>query len=94
MLKLIFTILTLPSKIVFTHNFSAIPRISMFLPLNANDEVLAITFKPSVEVSAFIISSVIPSLKYSFSTSLLLFTNGNTAMDFEVICTGIKFITK
>lgn len=80
MLKLIFTTLTLPSKIVFTHSFSAIPRISMFLPLNANDEVLAITFKPSVEVSAFIISSVILSLKYSFSELLLLLKNCNIAM--------------
>ncbi|WP_323757095.1 hypothetical protein [Roseivirga sp.] len=39
------------------------------------------TFKPFTVVRALIISSVMPSLKYSFSGSALIFTKGRTTMD-------------
>ena len=39
------------------------------------------TFKPFTVVRALIISSVMPSLKYSFSGSALILTKGRTAMD-------------
>ena len=39
-------------------------------------------------VRALIISSVIPSLKYSFSGSVLIFTNGRTAMDLSEVGMG------
>jgi hypothetical protein len=50
--------------------------------LKANDEVRAATRNPDTLESALIKSSVIPSLKYSFSLSELTLTNGNTAVDF------------
>ena len=56
--------------------------MSEFLPLKAKEEVRDVTFNPSTFVKAFKISSVIPSLKYSLSGSLLMFTNGKTAMLF------------
>jgi hypothetical protein len=56
-------------------------RTSIFLFLNAKEDVRAMTFKPFTVVRALIISSVIPSLKYSFSGSALILTKGRTAMD-------------
>ena len=58
------------------------PRRSSFFPLNENADVLAATRKSGSWASALMISSAIPSLKYSFSGSVLMFANGNTAMDF------------
>jgi hypothetical protein len=48
--------------------------------LRANTEVREATWRPSTLLSAVINSSVIPSLKYSFSGSALAFTKGNTAI--------------
>ena len=47
------------------------------------------TFKPSTVVRALIISSVMPSLKYSFSGSALILTKGRTAMDLLDVDMGI-----
>src|ERR1700675_567684 len=58
-------------------------RTSSFLPLKANDEVRAATCKPDTLDSAVIRSSVMPSLKYSFSLSELMLTKGSTATDFR-----------
>src|ERR1043166_6879538 len=56
--------------------------MSSVLPLKANDDVCAGTCRPLICVKAVLRSSVIPSLKYSFSLSALMFTNGRTATDF------------
>src|SRR6266571_8942264 len=56
--------------------------MSSFLPLNANDDVRAFTCNPVIFESAVINSSLTPSLKYSSFLSALMFTNGNTAIDF------------
>jgi hypothetical protein len=47
-----------------------------------NDEVRAMTRRPGSRVSALMISSANPSLKYSFSLSALRLANGRTASDF------------
>jgi hypothetical protein len=73
---------TLPSRIASTCSCALMLSIGSFLPLKANDEVRAATRKPDTLESAVIKSSVMPSLKYSFSLSELMLTNGNTAIDF------------
>src|SRR5216110_3113528 len=73
---------TLPSSKCETCNSSPIFWMSSFLPLNANDDVRALTCKPVIFESAVINSSLTPSLKYSSFLSALMFTNGNTAIDF------------
>ena len=50
-------------------------------PRNTNAEVRAVTRRFSSFVSALMISSARPSLKYSFSLSELRFRNGSTAID-------------
>src|SRR5882724_89424 len=57
--------------------------MSSFLPLNANEEVRALTCKPVIFESAATNSSLTPSLKYSSPLSALIFRNGNTAIDFS-----------
>src|SRR5262245_21697482 len=56
--------------------------MSWFFPLNANDDVREATRSARILVRALMISSATPSVKYSFSGSALIFTNGNTAIDF------------
>src|SRR5439155_352359 len=73
---------TLPSSKWLTCSSSPIFWMSSFLPLNANDEVRALTCKPVIFESAVINSSLTPSLKYSSALSALMFTNGRTAIDF------------
>ena len=73
---------TLPSRTVRTRSCSPIVRMSCVAPLNANDEVRDATRSEATPESAFTISSVMPSLKYSLSGSALRFTNGNTAIEF------------
>ena len=46
-----------------------------------SDDVRAATRRSGSCTSALMISSVMPSLKYSFSASLLMLANGNTASD-------------
>ena len=48
--------------------------------MNAKEEVRAATRSPFTWVSALMISSAMPSLKYSFSFSALRLTKGRTAM--------------
>ena len=55
--------------------------MSCSLPLKANAEVRAITFRPGILASKFKISSASPSLKYSFSLSALMLAKGKTAME-------------
>ena len=81
MRTLFFAFRTLPSKTVLTPNWLPMVRTSIFLFLNAKEDVRAMTFKPFTVVRALIISSVIPSLKYSFSGSELILTKGRTTMD-------------
>ncbi len=57
-------------------------RRSSRRPLNAKHEVRAATRRPSTCASAFRISSVTPSAKYS-SSAPLRFSNGSTAIDFS-----------
>ena len=45
------------------------PLMSSFLPLNANDEVRDATRSACTFESALMISSAMPSVKYSFSGS-------------------------
>src|SRR5438093_1844939 len=73
---------TLPSRTAPTLSFVPMVRTSSFLPLKANDEVRAATYNPETLDSVVIRSSVMPSLKYSFSLSELMLTNGSTATDF------------
>ena len=75
---------TLPSSTVATFSFRAMPPMSSFFPLNAKDEVRAATRSAWILVSALMISSAMPSVKYSFSGSALMLTNGRTAIDFAV----------
>ncbi len=73
---------TLPSRTVRTFNLSAMLRMSSFFPLNANDDVRDATRRDWIRESALMISSAMPSAKYSFSGSALMFANGRTATDF------------
>ena len=56
-------------------------KISISLSLKANDDVRAATRSPGIRVRSFMISSVIPSQKYSLSLSILRSTNGRTAIN-------------
>ena len=58
------------SNTFLTPSFLPISLISVVFPLKANDEVLEVIDKPSTFANAFSNSSVIPSLKYSFSFSV------------------------
>ena len=53
--------------------------MSSLVFLKAKEDVRAVTWRPFTRVSALMISSVMPSLKNSFSGSELMFTNGSTA---------------
>jgi len=55
--------------------------MSSLLPLKANADVRDATCRPDTLDSAVIRSSVMPSLKYSFSLSELMLTKGKTATD-------------
>src|SRR5262249_27786966 len=61
------------------------------LPLKANEEVRAGTRSPLTWDKAVHKSSVIPSLKYSFSLSGLMFTNGKTATPADGGGSGLLF---
>src|SRR5256886_1979826 len=74
---------TLPSRTVATLSWRPSIRTSCSLRLRANVDVRDATRSPSTRASAVISSSVMPSLKYSFSGSALRFTNGSTAIDFR-----------
>src|SRR5688572_7771156 len=75
---------TLPSRTYATGSFRAMSAIFVSLPLYANDEVRAITFRSGSFTSKFSTSSLKPSEKYSCSGSELIFTKGSTAIDASV----------
>src|SRR5690242_17186125 len=56
---------TLPSRTCSTPSSCAISGTFAFLPLNANADVRAVTFRPGTCTKALMISSARPSLKYS-----------------------------
>src|SRR6266446_8658032 len=72
-------LLTLPSSTVDTFSCLPILRMSSVLPLNTKTDVRAGTRNPLIWDKAVHRSSVIPSPRYSFSFSALMFTKGNTA---------------
>src|SRR5258705_8962995 len=55
------------------------------LPLNENDDVRAVTCNCGIFASRLSSSSEMPSEKYSCSLSLLMFTNGSTAIECAAI---------
>ena len=61
----------------------AISGTPISLPLNANDEVRAVTCNCGIFASRLSSSSEIPSEKYSWSFPADMFTNGSTAMLFS-----------
>ena len=67
---------TVPSSTADTLSRAPRFRTSSRSPLSANTEVRDATWRPSTLPSAMISSSVMPSLRYSFSGSALAFTNG------------------
>ncbi len=72
---------TLPSSTVRTRNCSPILVMSSCLPLKANEEVRDTTRRASTLLNALMISSAMPSVKYSLSGSALMLANGSTATD-------------
>jgi hypothetical protein len=81
MRSLVPTLRRQPSNTVSTPRAPPILRMSSLWPLIAKHDVLAATRSPSIHDKAFSKSSLIPSLRNSFSRSELMFTNGSTAMD-------------
>ena len=74
------TLRTLPVSTEATPSFSPTWRMSTCLPLKEKQEVREATCNPGTLERAPMISSVIPSLKYSFSGSALMLARGSTAM--------------
>ena len=72
---------TLPSSTVRTPSSRPICRTSASLPLKANADVREATRSASIRRSALMISSVMPSLKYSASAPGLMLRNGRTAIE-------------
>jgi hypothetical protein len=82
------TLRTLPSSTEVTPSFSPICRTSTSLPLKAKEEVREATWMPGTLARALMISSVIPSLKYSFSGSALMLARGRTAIALRAAAAG------
>ena len=82
---------TLPSSTVDTFSLRPMSRMSSLLPLNAKDDVREATRSDWILVSALMISSAMPSVKYSLFDSALMSANGSTATDFaaDTVCCGI-----
>ena len=71
----------LPSSIYFTFNSFAISFTFFCVPLYFITDVLEITVNSLTLARFIVISSVIPSLKYSSFFSLLKLSKGKTAID-------------
>ena len=71
---------TVPSSTQAAPSRAPMARTSCGFPLSANTDVRDATRSPSTPARAAISSSVMPSLRYSFSGSGLALTNGSTAM--------------
>ena len=65
------------------------------MPFSANDTVREATRSDWIFDSALMISSAMPSAKYSFSASVLMLENGRTATDFAdaTTCCGIVAVS-
>src|SRR3972149_6237331 len=72
---------TLPSRTCVTPKRFPTSRTSTGLPLYVKVELRAITSRPESLDRSVMMSSVMPSLKYSCSASPLMFWNGGTARD-------------
>ena len=72
---------TVPSSTTLEPSSAPTARTSSDFPLSAKTDVRDDTRSPAIFASASISSSVMPSLRYSFSTSGLALTNGSTAID-------------
>ena len=83
---------TLPSSTVETLSLRPISPITSCFPLNANDDVREATRSDCTLVSALMISSAMPSAKYSLSASALMLAKGNTATDFAAETVGRGFV--
>src|ERR1700674_402802 len=88
MRSLVPTFLTLPSRTAETFSFRPISAMSALFPLNAKDDVRDATRSDWILVRALMISSAIPSAKYSLSGSALMFANARTATDFAAETVG------
>jgi hypothetical protein len=75
---------TLPSRIAPTPSSCAMAVIFLVVFLYCIEEVREMTLSALILDSWAMMSSVIPSLKYSFSGSVLMFSNGSTATDFAL----------
>src|SRR2546425_458559 len=62
--------------------------MSRLFPLKAKADVRDATSNAWILLSALMISSATPSVKYSFSGSALMLTNGSTAMDLAWLVCG------
>src|SRR5207245_479443 len=71
---------TVPSSTQAAPSRAPMARTSCGFPLSANTDVRDATRSPSTPARAAISSSVMPSLRYSFSGSGLALANGRTAM--------------
>ena len=74
---------TEPSSTLATCSVRAISGTPISLPLNAKDEVRAVTCNCGIFASRLSSSSEIPSEKYSWSFPADMSTNGSTAMLFS-----------
>ena len=72
---------TLPSSRCAASSARPISRTSLFLPLKANDEVRAMTFRSLILASMSSVVSARPSEKYSLAGSRLMLTKGSTAIE-------------
>ena len=72
---------TLPSSTALTPSSSAMVVIFLVVFLYCIEDVREITLSALTLESCAMTSSVMPSLKYSFSGSVLMFSNGSTATD-------------
>ena len=81
---------TLPSSTVRTPSRGRSGARPSSLPLKANADVRDATRSASMPASALMISSVIPSLKYSASVSALRLRNGSTAIEASAPSRGAR----
>jgi hypothetical protein len=77
---------------VATLSFCATVGMSTLVPLKLNAEVRDATRSPRIFDSTFSNSSARPSAKYSLSSSRLMLTNGNTAIDGSVSSMGASSV--
>src|SRR3954469_9312454 len=72
---------TLPSKTWLTLSWPATCRTSMDFPLKVKAVLRDTTFSADTLLKSVMMSSLMPSLKYSCSASPLMLANGRTQME-------------